>query len=164
MSGMPASQALAEELATTLVRQLRESGLTIATAESCTGGWIAQVITSVSGSSDVFPGGIVSYSNQVKVELLGVQQATLDEHGAVSEAVVREMATGAQSRFHSDYAVAISGIAGPGGGTADKPVGTVWIAWLGPAGITTKRCQFDGDREAVRLATVCEVISHFISS
>lgn len=162
MSGIPASQSLAEELAATLVRQLRESGLTIATAESCTGGWVAQAITSVSGSSDVFPGGIVSYSNQAKVELLGVQQATLDKHGAVSEAVVREMATGAQSRFHSDYSVAVSGIAGPGGGTADKPVGTVWIAWLDPDGMATKCCHFDGNREAVRIATVCEVLSRLV--
>ncbi|MCB1185952.1 CinA family protein [bacterium] len=155
MSGIPASQSLADELASRLVAQLAARGQTLATAESCTGGWIAQAITSVSGSSEVFPGGIVSYANRAKVDLLGVSQATLDEHGAVSERTVIEMATGARERFHSDYVVAVSGIAGPGGGTADKPVGTVWIAWLGPDGVSTKLCHFEGDREAVRIATVC---------
>ncbi len=163
MSGIPASRDLAQELAAQLVAQLAAKGQTISTAESCTGGWIAQAITSVSGSSDVFPGGIVSYSNRAKLELLGVSQSTFDEHGAVSEQTVIEMATGARERFHSDWSVAVSGIAGPGGGTADKPVGTVWIAWLGPEGVTTKRCQFSGDREAVRIATVCEALRNLIS-
>ena len=149
-------------LAQKLVARLAAAGHTLATAESCTGGWIAQAITAIPGSSDVFPGGIVSYSNRAKVELLGVSQATLDEHGAVSEQTVIEMASGARARFHSDYAVAVSGIAGPGGGTDDKPVGTVWIAWLGLEGMRTECCHFEGDREAVRLATVCEVLAKLV--
>jgi nicotinamide-nucleotide amidase len=152
------SQAEAEQLAVRLVALLAEQGMTIATAESCTGGWIAQAITAIPGSSAVFPGGIVSYANQAKIDLLGVSAATLEAHGAVSEQTVREMAIGVSERLHSDYAISVSGIAGPDGGTADKPVGLVWIAWLGPDGMTTQRCQFSGDREAVRIATVCEVL------
>lgn len=152
------SQAHAELLAAQLVARLAVNGLTLATAESCTGGWIAQAITSVPGSSNVFPGGIVSYANSAKVDLLGVSQATLDAHGAVSEQTVMEMARGVQARLQTDYAIAVSGIAGPDGGTAEKPVGTVWIAWLGPDGMTTQRCLFAGDRESVRIATVCEAL------
>ncbi|MEZ5337696.1 MAG: CinA family protein [bacterium] len=161
--GMEYSQAAAELLAAKLVARLAVARRTIACAESCTGGWIAQALTSVPGGSDVFPGGIVSYSNLAKTELLGVSQDTLAEFGAVSEQTVREMAMGARASFHSDYAVAVSGIAGPGGGTEEKPVGTVWIAWLSPEELHTQCFQFDGNREQVRIATVCEALERIAS-
>ncbi len=107
---------------------LKAKHLTVSTAESCTGGSIAALLTSVPGSSDYFKGGIVAYSNEVKRYLLGVSKITLDEHGAVSEETIVEMVKGAMKTLKTDCAVATSGIAGPGGGTADKPVGTVWIA------------------------------------
>jgi nicotinamide-nucleotide amidase len=107
---------------------LREHQLTIATAESCTGGYVAHQITSIAGSSDYFKGSIVAYANEVKQEVLGVRAETLETHGAVSEATVREMVSGALRVMKTDLAIAISGIAGPGGGTPDKPVGTIWMA------------------------------------
>ena len=116
-------------LAEALVGELILAGLTVATAESCTGGWVGKALTDVAGSSGVFEYGIVSYSNDAKADLLGVSPGSLAAHGAVSEAVVREMATGALGRSGADLAVAVSGIAGPGGGTEEKPVGTVWFAW-----------------------------------
>ncbi len=141
-----------------VVRRMTASGTTLATAESCTGGWIAKAITDVAGSSAVLGYGIVSYSNAAKQALLGVREATLAAHGAVSEPVVREMAEGALALSGADWAVAVSGIAGPGGGSADKPVGTVWLAWARrtDAGPVTEaaRHHFDGDRDAVRRASV----------
>lgn len=141
-----------------LVRRLAESGATVATAESCTGGWIAKAITDVAGSSAVFGFGVVSYSDAAKESLLGVRAATLGEHGAVSEAVVREMAAGALEHSEADYAVAVTGIAGPDGGTAAKPVGTVWFAWArrrdGEHDVEAALHRLAGDREAVRRASV----------
>ena len=141
-----------------IVRRMTASGTTLATAESCTGGWIAKAITDVAGSSAVLGYGVVSYSNAAKHALLGVREATLAEHGAVSEPVVREMAEGALALSGADYAVAVSGIAGPGGGSAGKPVGTVWFAWARrtDAGFVSEaaRHQLDGDRDAVRRASV----------
>jgi nicotinamide-nucleotide amidase len=126
-----------------------------ATAESCTGGLIAASLTDIPGSSAWFDRGFVTYSNAAKRELLGVQPDTLAGHGAVSEAVVREMAEGALARSDSQLAVAVSGIAGPGGATPEKPLGTVWLAWAGPGMATRARCfQFDGDRQAVRRQAV----------
>ena len=116
-------------LAARVIDLAREAGTTISSAESCTGGMIAQMITQIPGSSDVFPGAFVTYSNDLKQAVLGVQEATLRDYGAVSEQTVREMVRGALDRANTDLAVAVSGIAGPGGGTADKPVGTVWLAW-----------------------------------
>lgn len=144
-----------EELATALVRQLSAAGQTVATAESCTGGWIAKALTAVPGSSGCFGYGMVSYSNEAKESLLGVRAATLREHGAVSEAVVREMAEGALELAGADFAVAVSGVAGPGGGTAEKPVGTVWFAW-GRRGRGTEAVlhHLAGDRTAIRAACV----------
>lgn len=111
-----------------LVELLREKKMTFATAESCTGGAISQAVTAVAGCSDVMRGAVVAYHNDVKVAVLGVQRALLEEYGAVSEAVVREMVCGVCGLFGADCAVATSGIAGPGGGTDEKPVGTVWTA------------------------------------
>jgi nicotinamide-nucleotide amidase len=116
-------------LAERVLQLLRERGATLTTAESCTGGLIASMLTRVPGSSAAYHAGFVTYSNAIKQTVLGVQTQTLDEHGAVSEAVVREMASGALARAGADFAIAVSGIAGPDGGSAQKPVGTVWLAW-----------------------------------
>jgi nicotinamide-nucleotide amidase len=135
--------------------RLRERGLVLATAESCTGGWIAQAVTSIAGSSEWFERGFVTYSNESKKELLGVRGATLARHGAVSEATAREMASGALRRSRAQIAVAVTGIAGPGGGTKRKPVGMVCFAWAekkGGAKSATRR--FAGGREAVRRRSV----------
>jgi len=123
------------ELEKVLVGWLGRRRLTLALAESCTGGFIANQITNVPGASKVFPGGVVAYSNGVKQKFLGVRAGTLARHGAVSEAVAREMAEGARKKFGADFAIAVTGIAGPGGGTKHKPVGTVFIA-LAAAGET----------------------------
>ncbi len=117
-----------EKLNQVVVRLLTERKQTLALAESCTGGYLANLITDVPGASVVFPGSVVSYSNEVKQNLLGVRAQTLEKHGAVSEATAREMAEGVRQRFQTDYGLGITGIAGPGGGTAEKPVGTVFIA------------------------------------
>jgi nicotinamide-nucleotide amidase len=116
-------------IAEAVIDLARSKGLTLSCAESCTGGMIASMITQIAGASDVFPGGFVTYSNALKHSVLGVREDTLAEHGAVSEATVREMVTGAIKASGANLAVAVSGVAGPGGGSADKPVGTVWIAW-----------------------------------
>ncbi|HZD51762.1 MAG TPA: nicotinamide-nucleotide amidohydrolase family protein [Woeseiaceae bacterium] len=144
--------------ASDLVRRLTAKGATLATAESCTGGWIAKAITDVAGSSAVFGFGFVSYSNAAKESQLGVKVETLRKHGAVSEPVVREMAAGALEKSLADCAVAVSGIAGPDGGSAEKPVGTVWFAWsrrgAGGCAIETALHRLDGNREAVRRESV----------
>ncbi len=130
---------------------LQARALRCATAESCTGGWIAKAITDVAGSSGWFECGFVTYSNQAKEQLLGVRGETLAAYGAVSRETVIEMAEGALARSPAGIAVAVSGIAGPGGGTPERPVGTVWFAWAGAGRPTrTERCRFPGDREAVR--------------
>lgn len=139
---------------TALGDALRARAWRIATAESCTGGLIAAACTAVAGSSDWFERGIVSYSNAAKTELLGVDAALIRAQGAVSEAVARAMAAGMLARAPVQLAVAVTGIAGPAGGTPDKPVGTVWLALAGPAGIDAKRLQLAGDRDAVRAQTV----------
>jgi nicotinamide-nucleotide amidase len=142
-------------LSATLGEALVQRGWRIATAESCTGGLVAAAITATAGSSSWFDAGFVTYSNAMKVELLGVPQATLDAHGAVSEATARAMAEGALVRSGADLAVSVTGVAGPGGGSASKPVGLVWLAWAQRGGTTTAAAhRFAGDREAVRLASV----------
>ncbi|WP_455425528.1 nicotinamide-nucleotide amidase [Dryocola sp. LX212] len=126
-------------------------GATVTTAESCTGGWIAKIITDVSGSSAWFERGFVTYSNEAKHQMIGVDSCTLETHGAVSEAVVREMAQGALYAAGADYAISVSGIAGPNGGSDEKPVGTVWFGFASKQDGTLARQQlFDGDRDAVR--------------
>jgi len=139
---------------TLLARLLLDKGWFLATAESCTGGLIAASCTDLAGSSQWFERGFVTYSNAAKCELLGIDAALINAHGAVSEAVVRAMAFGALSRSHAQVAIAVTGVAGPGGGSADKPVGTVWLAWATPMGITSELQHFVGDRTTVRHATV----------
>jgi len=139
-----------------------KKGWMLATAESCTGGLIAATCTDLAGSSGWFERGFVTYSNAAKTELLGVDAALIAEHGAVSEAVVRAMAAGALAHSHAQVAVAVTGVAGPGGGSADKPVGTVWLSWAWPGGLSADRCWFDGDRAAVRTATVQHALQRLL--
>jgi nicotinamide-nucleotide amidase len=139
-----------DNLVAKVTRKLIAGKTTVATAESCTGGMIGELLTQLPGSSAVFLGGAIVYSNAEKVRQLGVRQATLDAHGAVSEETVREMATGARERFGTELAVAVSGIAGPDGGTPDKPVGTVWLALASPRGIVTKKLGWPGMRDQIR--------------
>jgi len=154
---MPEDRTI-HQLSKTLVEELIAARKTVSTAESCTGGWIAKALTDVAGSSACFGYGIVSYSNGAKESMLGVQNKTLADNGAVSEAIVREMAEGALKLSGADISVAVSGVAGPDGGTDEKPVGTVWFAWSlrGPGGITTDTDlqRFEGNRESVRMQTV----------
>ena len=133
---------------------LRGRGWRIATAESCTGGLIAAACTQVAGSSDWFERGFVTYSNAAKSELLGVDAALIAAHGAVSEPVARALAQGVLQRAPVDLAVAVTGIAGPGGAVPGKPVGTVWLAWGTAVALQAERLQLGGDRDAVRSATV----------
>ena len=143
------------ELSEKLGAVLKDRGLMLATAESCTGGWIGQAVTMVPGSSGWFERGFVTYSNDAKHEALGVKQETLTEHGAVSEQAVMEMAQGALERSRAQISVAVSGVAGPDGGTREKPVGTVCIAWArSGAPVSARRFQFAGDRDAVRRQSV----------
>lgn len=146
---------LAERVGAALARR----GWVVATAESCTGGWIAQALTSIPGSSAWFDRGYVTYSNAAKTEVLGVMSETLEHHGAVSEATVREMAGGALVRSSAQLAVAVSGIAGPGGATSGKPVGTVALAWMTrgqvPSSLIT---HFPGNRTQVRAAAVAAAL------
>ncbi len=145
-------------LAAALGRALVADDARVATAESCTGGWIAKALTDVPGSSEWFESGVITYSNDAKVRLLGVPRAVLDEHGAVSEATVRAMADGARARLGAEIAVAVSGVAGPDGGTADKPIGTVWLAWSSTDGTAAERLDLRGDREAVRRQSVARAL------
>jgi len=148
-----------QQLARSVGDHLQARAETLVTAESCTGGWIAKACTDVAGSSRWLQGGVVAYSNALKVAFLDVPEGLLAQHGAVSEPVVRAMAAGALVRTGSTVAVAVSGVAGPDGGTADKPVGTVWLAWAwrekdGSFRIETRRERFVGGREDVRRWTV----------
>ncbi|WP_240342394.1 nicotinamide-nucleotide amidase [Methylococcus sp. EFPC2] len=146
---------LAERLGACLL----ERGLKLATAESCTGGWVAQCVTDVAGSSAWFERGFVTYSNGSKQELLGVPSSVLEAYGAVSEETVRAMAAGALNASRADCAVAVSGIAGPSGAVPGKPVGTVWFAWATHTGAVATRCaRYEGDRRAVRRQAVAEAL------
>lgn len=151
-----------QKLAAALVAELQSSAKTLATAESCSGGWISKAITDIPGSSDVFAYGVVSYSNGAKESVLGVQNKTLEDHGAVSGEVVSEMAKGALRLSGADLSVAVSGVAGPDGGSKEKPVGTVWFAWAvrdgANARVDTIRQSFTGDRELVRELTVAHAL------
>lgn len=143
-----------QSLEATVLSMLRDRRKTLGVAESCTGGGLAARLTGVPGSSDVFLGGVVSYANQVKKDLLWVSDAALDAHGAVSEAVARQMAAGARAQLKTDFAVSITGVAGPGGGTDTKPVGLVWIALAGPSGVTAVESRWRGQREDIRARAV----------
>ena len=132
-----------------LIDMLRKRELTLATAESCTGGYIAHLITSLSGSSEYFKVGIVAYSNEVKINVLQVEEQVINWHGAVSKEVVEQMAINILRILNVDYGVAVSGIAGPAGGSAEKPVGTVWIAVANKNNVNTKCFSFDGSRKQV---------------
>lgn len=141
-----------------LVELYKSSGKTCATAESCTGGGIGAAITSVAGSSEVFLGGVISYANEVKRDVLGVAAQVLDEHGAVSSETAAQMAEGARRLTKADVAVAVTGIAGPGGGSVEKPVGLVWFGLATADGVRTEKAIFPGDREQVRSATVIHAL------
>lgn len=147
-----------------LADALRARGWRIAAAESCTGGLIAAACTAVAGSSDWFERGFVTYSNAAKTAMLGVPDALIAAHGAVSEAVARAMAEGALAHAPVDLAVAVTGIAGPGGAVPGKPVGTVWLAWGGRAALQAERLQLTGDRAAVREATVAAALARLLAA
>ena len=155
---VPGDEAL-HALAERTGARLREARLTLATAESCTGGWIAKTVTDIAGCSEWFDCGLAAYSYEAKQALLGVRPQTLEAHGAVSRETAIEMVSGALVASGAGTAVAVTGIAGPGGGTADKPVGTVWIAWKRRGGYPRAELfQFDGDRDAVRRQTVAAAL------
>jgi len=136
-----------ESLESVVGKLLKDNGLTLATAESCTGGYISHLVTRIPGSSAYYKGSVIAYSNEIKIKELGVNETALSEHGAVSKEVVWEMAVNIRTRFTSDYSIAVSGIAGPDGGTAEKPVGTVWIAIAGPSGVHASIHLFGDNRE-----------------
>lgn len=151
------------DLAAELQRQLIEHGEILATAESCTGGWIAKLMTDLAGSSQVFDRGFVTYSNAAKQDMLGVTSMTLERHGAVSEQTVIEMAEGALENSLATVSISVSGIAGPTGGTPKRPVGTVWFGWA-ISGETTEtlRTVFNGDRDAIRQQAVATCLLRLI--
>ncbi len=153
---MPHDTALLVER---LAQALTARGWMMATAESCTGGLIAGACTDRAGSSDWFERGLVTYSNAAKTALLGVPADLIAAHGAVSEPVARAMAAGARAHAPVQVSVAVTGVAGPGGGSAAKPVGTVWFGWATPQGVETECVRFDGDRAAVRQATVAHALA-----
>ena len=142
-------------LAAEVGEALKARGLMLVTAESCTGGWVGEAVTAVPGSSHWYERGFITYTNQSKQEMLGVSEQTLTRHGAVSEAAVREMVKGALERSHAQVALAISGIAGPGGGTPDKPVGMVCLAWGTKGGaVVAETRRLSGDRREIRRQAV----------
>jgi PncC family amidohydrolase len=141
---------------------LRERGFTLSTAESCTGGGVAAAVTSVSGSSEIFKGGVVAYANEIKRDVLSVSEESLLAYGAVSEEVVRQMVVGVASLMHTECAIATSGVAGPGGGTPEKPVGTVWTAFLVGGTVTTCKLTLDDCGRAANIeATILETLKIF---
>ena len=154
-----------ERLAKSLGERLRAANASLVTAESCTGGWAAQVVTSVAGSSGWFERGFVTYSNAAKQELLGVRAETLQRHGAVSEETAREMALGALAHSRGTVAVSVTGVAGPGGGSPDKPVGMVCFAWADAKGlIRSETARFGGDRESVRRQSVIHALEGVLAA
>ena len=156
-------QALKPDFIHELAAALLRRGQMMATAESCTGGLIAAACTDLAGSSAWFERGFVTYSNAAKTELLGVPAALIAAHGAVSEPVARAMAEGAIQHSRAQAAVAVTGVAGPTGGSADKPVGTVWFGWCVEGRTTTELRRFDGDRAAVRAQTVAHALGRLLA-
>jgi nicotinamide-nucleotide amidase len=147
-------------------RLLKQQGMTIATAESCTGGRLAAALNALSGSSAYYMGSVVAYDNSIKEQVLCVQRDTLMQYGAVSEQTVLQMAEGVRTLMHTDYAIATSGIAGPTGGTPDKPVGTVWIAWATPIGTEAQCFHFGAarEREQITLRAVTEALVRLVKT
>jgi nicotinamide-nucleotide amidase len=150
------------ELINDLAVLLSEKQLKVCTAESCTGGLIAKSFTDLPGSSAWFERGFVTYSNESKIEMLGVPGSIIDYYGAVSEPVATAMAVGALKHSHADYSIAVTGVAGPGGGSAEKPVGTVWIGIANQSETRTQKFLFDGNREMIRLLTMRTVIKQLL--
>lgn len=150
------------QLCAQLAQVLQTRGHMLATAESCTGGLIAAACTELSGSSNWFERGFVTYSNAAKTELLGVDAALIEQHGAVSEFVARAMAFGAIRHSNAQVSVAVTGVAGPTGGSADKPVGTVWFGFSVDGKLTSEMRRFDGDRAQVRSATVTHALTRLL--
>jgi len=150
------------ELTRRLAEVLTQRQVFLACAESCTGGLIAAACTDLPGSSRWFERGFVTYSNAAKTELLGVPPELIVQHGAVSDAVVRAMARGALAQSHAQLALAVTGVAGPDGGSADKPVGTVWFGWASATGLHSQCCHFSGDRATVRACTVQHALAHLL--
>ena len=148
-----------EKIESAIVRLLTKKKKTLALAESCTGGMIANLITNVPGASKIFLGGVVSYSNEAKQKFLGVRLKSLQQYGAVSETVAREMAAGARKKFGADFAVAVTGIAGPSGGTKTKPVGTVFIAAAGAFGVVVERKFNPYGRDKFKKATAQQALA-----
>lgn len=149
-------------LAACVINNFRERGLSLSLAESCTGGMIAAALTSVPGASDIFWGSAVTYINGAKEQILGVSHLTLEKHGAVSEECAREMAEGARRIYGSDVAMSVTGIAGPGGGSELKPVGTVWFGFSSREGTEAFCCRFDGDRSEIRRQTAERVLTFLL--
>jgi len=152
------------DLAERLQARCLPAGLTVATAESCTGGRVADALTDIAGSSDYVRGGIIAYADDVKVALLGVPRETLRAHGAVSAQVARAMAEGARARFGVDLAVAVTGIAGPGGATPAKPVGLAYVAVAGPRGTAIVRHAWDGDRDSNKDASAAAALGLLLAA
>lgn len=149
-------------LVAALAERLQSKNWQMATAESCTGGLIAAACTELAGSSHWFERGFVTYSNAAKTDMLGVDAVLIERHGAVSEPVALAMALGALARSSAQAALAVTGVAGPGGGSAAKPVGTVWFGWATPTGVVTEMRRFDGDRAAVRRAAVRHALARLL--
>lgn len=152
-----------EELVRQLAARLTEKGWMLATAESCTGGMIAAACTDLAGSSQWFDRGFVTYSNEAKTEMLGVPAELIARHGAVSEEVVRAMAEGALRHSRAQVSIAVTGVAGPSGGSAEKPVGTVWVGWAVQNAIHSQLLQLSGSRSTIRLATTRRSVEHLLS-
>ena len=153
-----------EKLSRTVGERLKSAGEKLVTAESCTGGWVAQALTSIAGSSEWFERGFVVYSNDAKREMLGVRAETLSQHGAVSEEAAREMARGALERSRGTLALAVTGVAGPGGGSAGTPVGMVCFAWANAGALRSETCNFRGDRESVRRQSVIHALEGVLTT
>lgn len=152
------------ELLSALAEALMDSGWKMATAESCTGGWIAKCCTDLPGSSAWFERGFVTYSNEAKIEMLGVEPAALASEGAVSRKVAEQMALGVRRGAPVDVALSVTGIAGPDGGSEEKPVGTIWLAWsIADRGVESRQFRFEGDRDAVRRQSVRAAIEGLLS-
>jgi len=155
------------ELARQTGEQLEQNGLKLVTAESCTGGWIGQIVTAIPGSSSWYDRGFITYSNSAKQQMLHVQPQTLAQHGAVSEPTAREMAHGALIQSEAQIAIAVTGIAGPSGGSVEKPVGTVCFAWILETAFTTSAnsttCHFSGDRKAIRQQSVAMALQGILA-